>query len=74
MIIFFDKITGDIVGYVSGEKHYKEERNFWIGSREKIKRLLYDKTAPYFNEVKSDPLMARKFKINLQTLNLEPKP
>jgi len=72
MIIFYDLKTGDIVGSIGGKKHYKGEENFWVGDRTQTERLLYDVSAPYFEEYHKDPLAARKFRINRLTLELEP--
>ncbi len=73
MIIFFDRHDGEIIGYVGGRKHYRGEEKFWIGDKSRTYRILYEPSAPYFEEAIKDPLMARKFKVNLLTLELEPK-
>jgi len=73
MIIFFDKLTGEIIGSVGGRKHYKGEDKFWVGDRATTHRVLYDETAPHFEDAIKDPLMARNFRINRFTLELEPK-
>lgn len=72
MIIFYDRITGEIVGSINGKKHYKEEANFWIGDKIRTERMIYDISAPHFDEAHKDPLFSRKFKVNLETLFLEP--
>jgi hypothetical protein len=72
MIIFYEFISGNIIGSISGKRHFKEESNFWIGDKNKVNRLIYTDTAPYYEEIAKDPLFSKKYKINLETLFLEP--
>jgi len=40
MIIFYNRKTGDIGGYISGRVNSEKELNMWIGDKKKDKRLL----------------------------------
>lgn len=71
MILFYERDTGEIIGWIGGKKHYRGEEKFWIGND--TDRLLYDESAPYFQETLNDPFFYNKFKVNISTGFLEKK-
>ena len=42
MMIFYDKVTGEIVGTVHGRIHAEEEKRMWIGNKEETDRIIYE--------------------------------
>lgn len=72
MIIFYNRLNGEIAGYISGEKHYKEEANFWVGDKAINDRVIYAESALHYKEIIKDPLFFSKFKVDLETLFLKP--
>ena len=41
-MIFYDKVTGEIVGTVHGRIHEEEEKKMWVGSKEETDRIIYE--------------------------------
>lgn len=51
MILFYDKITGDITGTIDGRIHDKSQMNMWIGDKDKTERLIVSwKAVNFYNE------------------------
>jgi len=52
MIIFYNKITGEIAGTIEARIHTLEHMNMWIGAKDKNERLVIDWKAVKFRDEK----------------------
>ena len=63
MIVFYNKITGAIVGTVDGRVHPKEHLNMWVGDKAETDRIIVNwKAVKYFNRKgeEIDPVKNKK--------------